>query len=114
MNRLAASRTPSGIGIQISLTSIPACVTLGSLDWLLATVVVVSNASVSVINKLLLIMRTIRISFFGFGNFPSFMFNVCTLSRSIGNNTVKNLLQSKRNPQGRKPILKIRQKMYCN
>jgi len=65
----------------------------------------VSNASVSVINKLLLILRTIRISFFGFGNFPSFMFNVCTLCRSSSNNTVKNLLQSKRNPQGRVPTL---------
>jgi len=33
------------------------------------------------------------------------VFNVCTLSRSIGNNTLKKLLQSKRNPQGREPTL---------
>jgi hypothetical protein len=33
------------------------------------------------------------------------MFNVFTLRRSIGNNTVKKLLQSKRNPQGREPTL---------
>jgi hypothetical protein len=56
--------------IQTSLISIPSWVMSGSLDWLLATCVMASHANVSVINKRLLMMCSIKISFLALTIFP--------------------------------------------